>query len=103
MTYGVHLDGKVLRRLKEDIWTVIEQGIWSKRSNQELRKLHKDIDTAAEIKQERLEWLGHVVRMHHERIVKKVFESKLEGRRKMGRSRLRQLEDAEKDLWEMKT
>jgi hypothetical protein len=92
-----------MRRLKEDMWTVLEQGIWSKRTNEELRELHKDLDTAAEIKKERLEWLGHVVRMHHEMIVKKIFESKLEGRRKMGRSRLRQLEDVEKDLREMKT
>ena len=40
--------------------------------------------------------------MNHERTVKKRFESKPEGRRRMGRRRLRWLEDAEKDLRENK-
>jgi hypothetical protein len=41
--------------------------------------------------------------MDHGRVVKKIFESKLEGRRRrMGRPRLRWLQDVEKDLWEMK-
>jgi hypothetical protein len=37
----------------------------------------------------------------HGKVVK-IFESTLEGRRRMGRSRLRWLEDVEKDLGEMK-
>ena len=36
------------------------------------------------------------------KIVKTIFESKPEGRRRMGRPRLRWLEDVEKDLREMK-
>jgi hypothetical protein len=40
--------------------------------------------------------------MNHERTVKKRFETKPEGRRRMGRRRLRWLEDAEKDLRENK-
>jgi hypothetical protein len=36
--------------------------------------------------------------MDYERVVKKIFESKMEGRR-IGRPRLK---DAEKDLWEIK-
>jgi hypothetical protein len=35
--------------------------------------------------------------MDHARVVKKMFESKLEGRRRRGRPRLRWLEDVEKD------
>jgi hypothetical protein len=31
--------------------------------------------------------------MDHERVVKKILNSKLKGRRRMGRSRLRSLED----------
>ena len=40
--------------------------------------------------------------MDHERedLVKKILRNKLEGR--MGRLRLRQVEDVEKDLWEIK-
>jgi hypothetical protein len=35
------------------------------------------------------------------RVVKKIFESKPHGRRRLGRSRLRWLDDDVKDLWEM--
>jgi hypothetical protein len=40
--------------------------------------------------------------MEHGRIIKKIFESKPEGRRRMGRPRLRWFEDAEEDLPEVK-
>jgi hypothetical protein len=66
-----------------------------------LRELYKDLDILADIKKKRLEWLGHLVRIEHGRIVRKIFESKAEGRR-MVRPRLRCFEDVEKDLWEMK-
>jgi hypothetical protein len=39
--------------------------------------------------------------MDHGRAVK-IFKCKAEGRRRMGRSRLRWLQDIERDLWEMK-
>jgi len=55
----------------------------------------------AVIKKKQLEWIGHAVRIDQGRTVKKVFESKLEGNRRMGRHRLRWLEDVEKHLWEM--
>jgi len=54
----------------------------------------------ADIKKKTVEWVGHVVRMDHGRRVKKVFQSKPEGRRR-GIPRLRWLEDVEKDLQEM--
>jgi hypothetical protein len=44
---------------------------------------------------------GYVVRMGHGRVDKKIFDSKPEGRR-MGRFRLRCLEDVERDLQEIK-
>jgi len=40
-------------------------------------------------------WAWHVVGIHRGRIVKEIFESKSEGRRRMGRTRLRNLEDVE--------
>ena len=58
---------------------MVEQGIWRIRTNQELRELYKDLDIAADIKSNRLEWLGHLVRMDHGRMVKKIFESEPEG------------------------
>jgi len=59
---------------------VVEQGIWRTRSNQEMRELYKDLHIVADIKEERIEWIGHVVRMDEGRTVKKISESKPEGR-----------------------
>jgi len=61
---------------------VVEQGMWRIRSNQEMRELYKDLHIVAEIKEKRLEWIGHVVRMDQGRAVKKIFESKPEGSRR---------------------
>ena len=56
-----------------------------------------------------MEWFGHVIRMNEIRSVKKVFEGKLEGRRGIGRPRLRWINDLEENLrqlgvkrWRMK-
>ena len=66
---------------------VEEQGIWRIRTNQELRELYEDLDTAAAINKKRMEWTGHVVRIDQGRVVKKIFESKPEGSRRTGRHR----------------
>jgi hypothetical protein len=54
------------------------------------------------LKQKRLEWIGHIVRMDQGRTVKKVLESKWEGSRRRRRPKLRWMEDLEKDLQEIK-
>lgn len=66
-----------------------------------IAEFYKDLDTAADIEKKRFEWLGHLVRMANGRIVKKIFESKQEGRRRVGRPRLMWLEDVEKDVREI--
>ena len=81
---------------------VVEQGVWRIRNNQELWELYKDLDIVADIKRRRLKLIGQLVRMDHGRVVKKMFESKPEGRERMGRTRLRWWEDVEKDLQDMK-
>ena len=90
---------EILRRIHGP---VVEQGIWGIRTDQELRELYTDIDIAAGIEKKRLEWFGHVVGMDQGRTVKKIFESKPERSRRMGRTRLRWLEYVEKDPREMK-
>jgi hypothetical protein len=45
-----------------------------------------------------LEWLGYVIRTDQTREAKKIFATKSESRRKVGRPRLRWLENAENDL-----
>jgi hypothetical protein len=75
-----------------------ENGQWRSKTNSELMTKHKSQDIVRAIKIRRLEWLGHVIRMNEARIVKKIFEEKLEGRRGTGRPRLRWINDVEEDL-----
>ncbi|KAJ4430435.1 hypothetical protein ANN_22651 [Periplaneta americana] len=58
----------------------------------------KAIYIVAEIKARRLEWLGHVIRMNDQRIPKKILNTKPEGRRNIGRQKLRWLDGVEDDL-----
>jgi len=51
----------------------------------------KYLDIAPGIKKKILEWIGHLARMDHERVVNKILESKQERIRRMGRPRLRWL------------
>jgi len=60
------------------------------------------IHIVSDIKEKRLGWTGHVVRMDQGRAFKKIFESEPEVSRRGGRPRLRWLEDVQKDLREMK-
>jgi len=59
---------------------------------------YKAPDIVNVMKIQRLQWLGHVVRMNETRSVKKIFEGKLEGRRGRGRTGLRWINDVEDDL-----
>jgi hypothetical protein len=58
---------------------------------------YKAPDIVNVIKVQRLEWLGHVVKLNETRSVK-IFEGKLEGRRTRGRPSLRWINDVEDDL-----
>jgi hypothetical protein len=40
--------------------------------------------------------------MDHGRVIKKIFEGKPQGRRRIGRPKLRWLHGVEKDLWDIK-
>jgi hypothetical protein len=73
------LERKILRRINGP---VVELEIWRIRSNQEMREPYKDLHIVADIKEKRLDWIGHVVRMDQGRTVKKIFESKPEGSRR---------------------
>jgi transcription termination factor 2 len=75
-----------------------ENGHWRIKTNKELMTKCKAPDIVNVIKIRRLEWLGHVVRMNETRSGKKIFEGKLEGRRSIGRPRLRWINDVEDHL-----
>jgi hypothetical protein len=55
-------------------------------------------DIASEIKVGRLEWLEHVIKMEDTRLPTMLFNAKPEGRRRVGRPRLRWLDDDEVDI-----
>lgn len=77
-------DRKLLRNL---YGSVVEQGIWLIRNYQEMRKLC-EVQTQQQILK-KMEWIRHLGRMDHEKVVKKIYESKPEGRMRLGRPRLR--------------
>jgi hypothetical protein len=64
---------------------VYDNGIWRIRTNKELMTLYQELDIVTEIKKARLRWLGHVERMSEDRVIKKLYVSKPEGRRSVGR------------------
>jgi hypothetical protein len=77
---------------------VYDNGIWRIRTNKELMALCQELDIAAEIKKARFRWLGHIGRMSDDRVIKKLYMSKPEGRRSVGRLKMRWLDDVEEDL-----
>jgi hypothetical protein len=85
---------KVLRKIYGPVY---DNGIWRIRTNIEMM-LYQELDIVAEIKKARLRWLGHVERMSEDRVIKKLYMSKPEGRRNVGRPKMRWLDDVEEDL-----
>jgi hypothetical protein len=72
--------------------------VWRIRNNLEIQNMYKSPDIMTEIKVRRLEWLGHVIRMEDIHLPKMVFNAKPEGRHRVGRPRLRLLDDVEADI-----
>jgi hypothetical protein len=90
---------KVLRKIYGPVY---DNGIWRIRTNKELMALYQELEIVAEIKKARLRWLGHVERMSEYRVIKKLYMSKPEGRRSVGRPKVRWLDDVEEDLRKMR-
>jgi hypothetical protein len=51
-----------------------------------------------DIKRTRLKWFRNVIRMDQTEMAKTIFDSRSQGRRKVGRPTLKQLEEVENDL-----
>lgn len=86
---------KVLRRI---FGPVCENGIWRRRSNEELRNLYGQPDIVTEQKKARLKWFGHVERMEESRFPKKALRGHPGGSRSRGRPRLRWEDEVMKDV-----
>jgi hypothetical protein len=67
-----------------------ENGTWRKRYNYELYETFKEpkVVTYEYIKVKRLAWTGHLVRMNNDRTIKKLFNTKPDGVRSVGRPTL---------------
>jgi hypothetical protein len=64
--------------------------------------LYQELDIVAETKKTRLRRLGHVERMSEDSVIIKLYMSKPEGRRSVGRPKMRWLDDVEEDLRKMR-
>uniref|UniRef100_A0A1B6GU18 Endonuclease-reverse transcriptase n=1 Tax=Cuerna arida TaxID=1464854 RepID=A0A1B6GU18_9HEMI len=86
---------RILRRL---FGPLQENGEFRIRRNEELDDLIEGQDIVRFVKSQRLRWLGHLIRMPDERVVKKVWEGRFYNQRKRGRPRLRWQDGVEMDL-----
>jgi hypothetical protein len=77
------------RMLRYIFGPVEENGTWRRRYNHELYKLFKEQDIIGYIKEKRLEWAGHLIRTSENGTIKKIFNNKPEGSRKVERPKLR--------------
>ena len=91
---------KILRRIFGP--TKERDGTWRIKTNDELNTLIGNKTTINYIKSQRLGWIGHVHRMPHDRMVKKVYEWKHMAIRSLGRPQNRWENDVQNDLNIMK-
>jgi hypothetical protein len=66
-----------------------ENGTWQKRYNYELYETFEEPNVVTYIKVKRLAWAGNLVHMNNDRTIKKIFNTKADGVRSVGRPRLR--------------
>jgi hypothetical protein len=75
-----------------------ENGTWRKRYNYVLYETFKEPNNATYIKIKRLAWAGHLVHMNSDRTIKKIFNTKLDGVRSVGRPKLRWKDGVDQDI-----
>jgi hypothetical protein len=78
--------------------TMQENGVWRKQYSHELYELINEPDIVKYIKVNILGWAGHVIHIDKNRTVKKVFNTKTIGRRKIARPKLRWEDDVIQDV-----
>jgi hypothetical protein len=76
-------------------------GSWRKLHNDELHNLYSSPNILRVIKSRRLRWAGHVARMGERRGVYRVLVGRPEGKRPLGRPRLRWEDNIKTDLREI--
>jgi hypothetical protein len=76
-------------------------GGWRKLHNEELHNLYSSPSKMRIIKSRRMRWAGHVARMGEKRNVYRLLVGKPEGKRPLGRSRSRWIDNIKMDLLEI--
>jgi hypothetical protein len=76
-------------------------GEWRKLHNEKLNYLYSLPSIVQVVKSRRMSWAGYVARMGEERGVRRVLVGKPEGRRPLGRPRLRGEDNIKMDLQEV--
>ena len=89
---------KVLRKI---YGPVVDKVVWPIRYNNELCELIGGEDIVRFVKAQRIQWLSHVERMDETVMLKRVLKGKLYAMRRIGRPKIRWLEDVITDLRRM--
>jgi hypothetical protein len=77
---------------------VQDKGQWRRRCNFELYKLYDEPDLVKCIKINRLKWAGQIMRMDNNRITKRMYNTRPEGKRGTGRPKLRRGDSVDHDV-----
>ena len=75
-----------------------DDGSWRIRKNAEIEELVAEPNIIGVTKSHRLRWLGHLLRMGEDRVVKEAYLGRPTGRRPIGRPRYRWCDVVEADL-----
>ena len=76
-------------------------GEWTKLHNKELNDLYTLPNIVRVVKSSRMRWAGHVARMGEDKVVHRMLVGKPEGKRPLGRPRLRWEDNIKMDLQEV--
>ena len=90
----------ILRRIMGPIYDR-QEGVWRRRHNEELREISRQPLITNYIRAQRIRWAGHAARMEEGRMPRSVMEGNIEGRRPVGRPRMRWRNNLMRDLEEL--
>jgi hypothetical protein len=93
-------ENRVLRRIFGPKRNGVTGG-WRKLHNEELHNLYSSPSIIRVIKSRRMRWVGHVARMGEKRNVYRLLVGKPEGKRPLGRPRLRWIDNIKRGLLEI--
>nr|XP_014279039.1 uncharacterized protein LOC106682607 [Halyomorpha halys] len=85
---------RILRKIYDPVCT---NGIWKMRTNAELAGIYRNLDIIKVIKVARLRWAGHLLRMTKDQIPRMILNERIYGTRRVGRARLRWIDQVAAD------